>query len=177
MLFIYILAGLLLLIGLLYLLGPSGYAVSRSVEIERPAAEVFDYLRYLKHQDEWSPWGKRDPDMKKDFVGTDGQVGAISKWEGNKEVGTGEQEITCIEDGRRVETELRFIKPWKSTSDAFMEVEPIGTGRSKVRWGFTGSNGFPMRIMMLFTSMDKMIGKDFEEGLQSLKARMESKQD
>ena len=173
---VYILAGLLLLLIVLYLLAPSGYDVSRTVEIARPSTEVFDYLKYLKNQDEWSPWGKRDPNMKKEFSGTDGEVGAVSRWEGNKEVGTGEQEITKLEDGRRIETELRFLKPWKSTSDAYMEVEPAGDGRSKVRWGFSGKNGFPMRIMMLFMSMDKMIGKDFEEGLSSLKSLMEGEQ-
>ena len=30
-----------------------------------------------------------------------------------------------------------------------------------------------MSIMMLFMNMDKMIGKDFEEGLSSLKEKME----
>jgi hypothetical protein len=30
-----------------------------------------------------------------------------------------------------------------------------------------------MSIMMIFMSMDKMVGKDFEEGLASLKRRME----
>ena len=81
---VYILAGLLLLLIILYLLAPSGYDVSRTVEISRPSTEVFDYLKYLKNQDEWSPWGKRDPNMKKEFSGTDGEVGAVSRWEGNK---------------------------------------------------------------------------------------------
>ena len=172
--FIYITAGILLLLLILYLLAPSGYDVSRTIEIHKPSSEVFDYLKYLKNQDQWSPWGKRDPNMKKDFSGTDGTVGAISRWEGNKEVGSGEQEIKHIEEGRRIETELRFLKPWKSTSDAYMEVEPLGAGSSRVRWGFKGKNGFPMRFMMLFMNMDKMIGGDFEEGLATLKNQMEA---
>ena len=31
--------------------------------------------------------------MEKEFKGTDGEVGFISAWKGNKEVGEGEQEI------------------------------------------------------------------------------------
>lgn len=31
-----------------------------------------------------------------------------------------------------------------------------------------------MSIMMLFMSMDKMVGKDFEEGLQTLKTTLEN---
>ena len=170
---IYILAGVVLLLLVLYLLAPATYDVSRTTEVRRPPDDVFDYLKYLKNQDEWSPWGRKDPNMKKGFRGTDGTVGAVSTWEGNKQVGAGEQEITRIVAGQRIESVLRFLKPWKSTSDAYLEVEPA-PGGSLIRWGFKGSSGFPMRLMMLFMSMDKMVGKDFEEGLANLKARLES---
>lgn len=170
---IYILAGVVLLLLVLYLLAPATYDVSRTTEVRRPPEDVFDYLKYLKNQDEWSPWGQKDPNMKKGFRGTDGTVGAVSTWEGNKQVGAGEQEITCIVAGQRIESVLRFLKPWKSTSDAYLEVEPA-PGGSLIRWGFKGSSGFPMRLMMLFMSMDKMVGKDFEQGLANLKARLEA---
>lgn len=123
--------------------------------------------------DEWSPWAKRDPDMKHSYTGTDGEVGFISRWVGNKDVGEGEQEITKIVDGERIETQLRFLKPWKSVSDAFLSVDDSSNGKIKVSWGFTGKNKFPMTIMAMFMNMDKMIGKDFEEGLASLKSIME----
>ncbi len=42
------------------------------------------------------PWAEKYPNMVKKFTGTDGEVGAISSWKGNKEVGEGEQEITGI---------------------------------------------------------------------------------
>ena len=42
-------------------------------------------------------------------------------------------------------------------------------------WGFSGKNKFPMNIMMLFMSMDKMVGKDFEEGLATLKKQLENR--
>ncbi|MBT8187788.1 MAG: SRPBCC family protein [Croceitalea sp.] len=173
MLVLYILLGILALLILLSLIAPKTYLVSRSIEIAKPKKDVFNYLKSLKKQDEWSPWGKRDPNMEKKFTGTDGEVGAVSYWKGNKEVGEGEQEITKIVDGERIESQLRFLKPWKSTSDAFITTEALGTDKTKVIWGFSGNNKFPMSIMMLFMSMDKMIGKDFEEGLDSLKAIME----
>ena len=170
---LYILAAIVVLILVLAVIAPKSYDVNRSIEINRPLPQVFDYLRYLKKQDDWSPWGKRDPNMKKDFIGTDGQVGAVSKWEGNKEVGMGEQELTRIVENEVVESELRFLKPWKSQSDAYLRVEEAGAG-TKVTWGFSGKNKFPVSIMMLFMNMDKAVGKDFEEGLGSLKSIMES---
>ncbi|WP_445385282.1 SRPBCC family protein [Robiginitalea sp. IMCC44478] len=170
---LYIVIGVLVIITALYLIAPSKYDISRTIEISRPAAEVFEYLKFLKNQDEWSPWARKDPNMKKELKGEDGSVGAISFWEGNREVGSGEQEITAVHPDRRVETELRFLKPFKSVSDAYMEVEALEKESTQVRWGFTGTNGFPMRLMMLFMSMDKMVGKDFEEGLSNLKRQLE----
>lgn len=171
---LYILAGVVVLVLLLALLAPKTYDVFRSIEIARPRGEVFEHLKYLKKQDEWSPWAKKDPNMKKSFTGTDGEVGCVSHWVGNKDVGEGEQELTKIVPGERIEGELRFLKPWKSTSDCYLQLDDGSDGKTKVTWGFSGKNKFPMSIMMLFMSMDKMVGKDFEEGLASLKSQMEA---
>ena len=170
---LYILVGIVALILILAIIAPKTYDVSRSIEIEKPKKAVFENLRFLKNQDEWSPWNKKDPNMQKKLTGTDGEVGATSYWNGNKDVGEGEQEITKIVDGERIESELRFLKPWKSTSDAYLVTEEIDKDKTKVTWGFSGKNKFPFSIMMLFMNMDKAVGKDFEEGLSSLKEVLE----
>lgn len=170
---LYILIGLALLILTLAMIAPKTYDVSRNTSISRPISEVFDYVRSLKKQDEWGPWAKRDPNMTKEFTGTDGEVGAISSWKGNKEVGEGEQEITGIKVNEVLETQLRFLKPWKSESDAYIKVHDEGNGSTKVTWGFSGKNKFPVSIMMLFMNMDKSVGKDFEQGLSDLKSILE----
>jgi len=172
---LYIIIALVGIVLFLTLIAPKSYDVKRSVEIARPTSEVFEYIKYLKNNDTWSPWARKDPNMEKKFTGTDGEVGAISYWNGNKDVGEGEQEITKIIPGERIEGELRFLKPWKSTSDCYLDVEKGTNNGTKVSWGFKGNNKFPMNIMMLFMSMDKMVGKDFEEGLASLKTQLESK--
>ena len=86
---LYIIGGLLLAILLLVLLAPKNYHVKRSITINRTRTDVFNYLRYLKNQDEWSPWKKKDPNMKQEWVGEDGTVGFTAKWEGNKDIGVG----------------------------------------------------------------------------------------
>lgn len=170
---LYVIVGLLALVFLLHLIGPKNYDVFRTVEISKPKNEVFNYLKYLKNMDDWSPWAKKDPNMQKKFTGTDGEAGALSYWLGNKEVGEGEQEIKKVVDGKRIESELRFFKPFKSTSDCYLDVEELSNGGTKVKWGFSGTNKFPMTIMSLFKNMDSMVGPDFEEGMASLKAVME----
>ncbi|MEX0275313.1 MAG: SRPBCC family protein [Flavobacteriaceae bacterium] len=171
---LYILIGIVLLVLLLGAIAPKNYEVSRSVVINKGRKDIFPHLKFLKKQEAWSPWAKRDPNMERKFTGTDGEVGAISYWNGNKEVGEGEQELTKVVDNELVESQLRFLKPWKSQSDAFIKAEDAGANATMVTWGFRGKNKFPMSIMMLFMNMDKMIGKDFEEGLQSLKEQMEA---
>lgn len=170
---LYLVVGIVALVVLLALIAPKTYHVSRSVVIEKPRSEVFTYLRSLKNMDDWSPWAKKDPNMEKKITGTDGEVGAVSYWNGNKEVGEGEQEITKIVPEERIESELRFLKPFASTSDAYLQIDEVDASSSKVTWGFSGKNKFPMSIMMLFMSMDKMVGKDFESGLSDLKSRLQ----
>lgn len=169
-----IIAAVILLVIFLALIAPKSYKVSRSIELEHSPEKVWEHLRFLKKQQEWSPWDKKDPNMDLTFTGVDGEVGATSHWSGNKDVGEGEQEITRIVEGERIEQNLRFLKPYKSQSDCFMNLDKLGENKSKVTWGFTGNNKFPMSIMMLFMSMDKMVGKDFEQGLKNLKHNLNS---
>lgn len=170
---LYILVGIVTLVFFLSLIAPKTYDVFRTVEISRPQGEVFNYLKSLKNMDDWSPWAKKDPNMKKTFTGVDGEVGCISHWIGNKDVGEGEQEIKKIIDGKRIESELRFLKPFKSTSDCYMDVESIGNDNTRVKWGFSGDYKFPMNIMSFFKDMDAFVGPDFEEGMASLKEVLE----
>jgi hypothetical protein len=165
--------GVVVLIVILAIIAPKRYDVKRTIGINKPLPEVFSYLKYLKNQSDWSPWEGKDPNMEKSFSGTDGEVGFVSSWSGNKEVGVGEQEITNIVKNELVQTQLRFLKPFKSTSNAYLQVIEEGDC-TKVIWGFRGKNKFPVSIMMLFMNIDKQVGKDFESGLQKLKTVIEA---
>ncbi|HEV8591427.1 MAG TPA: SRPBCC family protein [Pyrinomonadaceae bacterium] len=156
------------------MLSPTDYKVERSVTINRPKAEVFAYLKQLKNQNDWGPWAKKDPGMKMESRGTDGTVGYTQVWDSTKhDVGAGEQEITKITEGERIDTQLRFKRPFESTSDAYMITESTGENQTKVRWGFSGAMPRPMNIMLLMMDMDKEVGKDFDEGLNNLKTILE----
>ena len=169
---IYILVGIVALIVILGVIAPKTYDVSRSIVIKKPLADVYNYLKFIKNQDQWSPWAEKDPDMKKTFTGTDGKVGFISAWVGNKDVGSGEQELTGFIENKEVASQLRFLKPWKSTSDAYLRIEET-EGGTKVIWGFSGANKFPISIMMLFMNMEEMLGPQLEKGLTTLKDVLE----
>jgi hypothetical protein len=150
------------------------FKVEREIIIKRPKADVFAYVKNLKNQNAWGPWYKKDPAMKQQFRGEDGTPGFVSSWQSdNADVGTGEQEITKVVDGERLDTELRFKKPFTATSGAFLITEAAGDDQTKVKWGFTMTMPRPFNLSSLFIDMDKEAGKDFEEGLSNLKSILE----
>ena len=150
------------------------YAVERQITIGKPKQQVFDYIKFIKNQDNYSVWAKKDPAMKKKYKGTDGTAGFVSAWESeNKEVGKGEQEIVKITDGERLDVKLRFKIPFEAQDDAYMITESTGENQTKVKWGFTGTMPYPFNLMCLFFDMDKEVGKDLEGGLANLKGILE----
>jgi uncharacterized protein YndB with AHSA1/START domain len=172
--FLYIVIGIIALFFIVAAFAPKDYSVVRSVEIHQPKEVVFDYIKYLKNQDEFSTWSNMDPNMKKTFKGTDGTVGFVSRWESeDKNVGVGEQEILKIEEGKRIDYELRFEKPWESVSPAYLSVESMANGHTKVDWGFKGHMAYPSNIMLLFMDMEEMLGNDLQKGLNNLKGNLE----
>lgn len=147
--------------------------VVREVTINKPKQEVFDYIVQLKNQNNYSVWAQKDPNMKKVFTGTDGTVGFVSAWESEDDhVGAGEQEITAIVPGERVDYELRFKKPFEDTNLAYMTTEAVSETQTKVKWGFKGDMDYPMNLMLLF-GMEKQLGDDFQQGLDKLKTILE----
>jgi uncharacterized protein YndB with AHSA1/START domain len=175
---VYAIIALILIVLLIGLFVKRDYAVERQITINKPKAEVFDYVKFLKNQNNYSVWAKADPNMKTTFTGTDATPGFVSAWESlDKNVGKGEQEITKIIDGERIDYELRFMEPMKTKNIAYMVTESESDNQTVVRWGFTGHINYPMNLMLLFINMDKAIGKDFQQGLDNLKTILESQND
>lgn len=150
------------------------YAVEREIVIHKPKQEVFDFVKLLRNQDLYSKWAEMDPNQVNTYTGVDGTPGFISAWEGNRDVGKGEQEIIRVVEGERIDTELRFIEPFKSQSDAYLITESIGDHQTLVRWGFSGRMPWPMNLFLLIMDMDESIGADYDYGLHKLKNILEA---
>jgi hypothetical protein len=146
--------------------------IEHSIIIKKPKQIVFDYIKFVKNHDNFSVWNQMDPDMKRDYRGTDGQVGFVFLWESLKEknVGKGEQEITNIKEGESIEFEIRFIKPWENKARSKMTVENAGND-TKITWGFYSQMAYPMNVMKGMFA--KMLGKDLSKGLENLKNVLE----
>jgi hypothetical protein len=150
------------------------YSVEREIVIRKPKHLVFDYLKYLKNQDNFSKWASMDPKMKKEYRGTDGTVGFVSAWDSkDKNVGKGEQEIKKITENKRIDFEIRFIKPFAGTANAYLTIDSTSNNETIVNWGFDSKMKYPMNLMLLFMNMEKMIGNDLSTGLSNLKNILE----
>lgn len=155
-------------------IAPSEYYVERTIKINKPSSEVFDYIVQLKNQDNYSVWATMDPNMKKIFSGTDATVGFISAWDSEvKDVGKGEQEIMKITPGERVDFEIRFYEPFESTDKAFMITESLSSEETKVTWGFEGAFPYPSNLLLFFMSMEDQLGPSLGDGLENLKTILE----
>jgi uncharacterized protein YndB with AHSA1/START domain len=155
---------------------PKDYSVEREIIINKSRQEVFEYVKYLKNQNEYSKWARMDAGMETYFKGTDATVGFISGWKSNNpDVGKGEQEIKKITEGERIDYELRFIEPFESTEQTYMALETASDSITKVKWGFDGHMNYPMNLMLLFYDFEKMLSEDLDTGLSSLKIIMEQK--
>lgn len=147
------------------------YSIERQITINKTKQEVFDYVKFLRNQEHYSKWVMADPVMKKNFKGTDGTVGFVYAWDGNKKAGKGEQEIKRLRDGESVDVELRFEKPFAGVATAFLTTSTAQAGQTVVKWGMNGSSVFPMNAMNPFVI--GMLGKDLEQSLFNLKTNLE----
>lgn len=150
------------------------FEVVRSTRIEAPAERVFPLIDRFKSWTEWSPWEGMDPDLVREYTGPESGVGSKYHWVGNRKVGEGRMEITASQPPARVELNLHFLKPFKAENVTIFELEPSAGGGTTVTWRMRGQQKGIMRVMGVFTNIDKMVGPDFEKGLKQLKTFAES---
>lgn len=166
-----VIAGLVALLLLLALVMRKRYNIQREIIINAPRQKVYDYLKLLKNQDQFNKWVMVDPGMKRDFKGSDGTVGFIYGWNGNKQAGEGEQEIKGLSEGSSIETEIRFIRPFPGVAAANTRLETTAGGETRVTWSNASTMAYPMNIMMAL--IEKMLAKDMDTSLQNLKRILE----
>jgi len=149
------------------------YTISASTVINCPINDVFNYVKILKNQENYSKWVMADPNAKLNYIGQDGTIGFISQWESElKNVGIGEQEIMYINENESYQLEIRFKKPFEGVSQAITTTEAISDNQTKVTTTFLTSTPFPMNVMVPFIS--KMLKKDMDGNMVRLKTNLEA---
>ena len=164
-------AGVILVLVVVIATRPSEFHVERSIEIAAPPERGYVLVIDFHQWTLWSPYEKRDPEMKRTYDGAASGTGAKYAWQGNKEIGEGRMTIERS-DPSLVSIKLEFIKPFAATNTATFTFTPTGSG-TKATWAMDGDCGFLAKAMHLVMDMDKMVGTDFERGLTAMKAEAE----
>jgi hypothetical protein len=166
-----VIVGIIALFLIIALFMTKGYKTYQEVIIHAPLQKAFDYVKHIKNQDHYNKWVMMDPNMKKDFNGTDGTVGFIYGWNGNKEAGEGEQEIKAITEGKNIEMEIRFVRPFAGIAHAEMTTVPLSDNETKVSWSTSSTMKYPLNIML--PMIVNMLEKDMAASLATLKNILE----
>jgi hypothetical protein len=146
------------------------YSLEREIVINKPKQEVFNYLKSIKNQSDWSTFMLMDSAMTHSYAGTDGEVGSSNIWK-SKIVGNGGQEFKKIVNGERIESELRF--EGGAPGVAILTTESISDTQTKVKWHMDGSMVYPTNLIMLFHDMEGFIGGEYAKSLENLKKLLE----
>jgi Polyketide cyclase / dehydrase and lipid transport len=166
----------LLIVALLFFAStrPNAFRVERSTTITALPERVFALIDDFHHWYAWSPWEHLDPAMKKTYSGSLSGPGAIYEWQGNSKAGKGRMEITSSLAPSFVNIKLDFLKPFESHNTTSFAVTRGPAGTTQISWTMQGACPFMMKVMGIFVSMDKMIGRDFDRGLANLKSAAEA---
>lgn len=172
LLFFFLLA-ILAVTAVLSLLMPTKQKVERSITINAPASVIYQQLIKLENFNKYSVWSQQDSTAKYTMTGTDGTIGAATSWTGDPEIsGEGKIEIVSLEENKTIRHKLSFTKPKKGTAESTFTLKE-SNGTTSVTWNFDLATPRPWNIFNLFYSLDKKMGKDFEEGLATLKTAIE----
>lgn len=160
--------GLLVIFSIFIATRPAGFRYERSGVINASAEKIFPYLSTFQGGHAWSPFERIDPKMKMNVIGTDGQVGTVMEFDGNKDAGSGKLEFLKITPNSEVNLKLIMIKPFPAQNLVEYKLAPEGTG-TRFTWAMSGQNGFFGKMITVFIDCDKMIGDQMNQGIKNLK--------
>ena len=152
---------------------PSDFRITRTGTITAPASAVFTQVNDLHKWDAWSPWAKLDPEAKNSFEGPSSGIGAIMSWAGNNKVGQGSMTIMESRPDEFISFKLEFLKPFKATNTSEFTFTSEND-QTTVTWSMYGKNNFMGKVIGLIMSCEKMVGGQFEKGLEALKSVVEA---
>ncbi|MBI1822117.1 MAG: SRPBCC family protein [Nitrospirae bacterium] len=152
---------------------PGTFRYERSGLINASSEEIYPYLISFKSGSEWNPYEKIDPSMKKSYSGPETGVGSIMEFDGNSDVGSGRLEIINVIPNQQVEIKLMMLRPLKATNIVQYKLNPKDQG-TLFTWTMSGDNNFLSKLVSIFINCDKMLGDQFNQGIQNLKTVVES---
>ncbi|MFM6977083.1 MAG: SRPBCC family protein [Sphingobacteriaceae bacterium] len=151
---------------------PKTHKITQSVAIRAADSTVYRYVLDMRNFKQWDPWSKMEPGMQTNIMGTIGQPGYTYAWKGDK-VGKGKLELVNTMPNQLIAQELTFYMPEPSVHQSNLYFESNEVNATKVTWTFEGKNNSFFERWLYVLMMNRMIGKDYQDGLKNLKTILE----
>jgi hypothetical protein len=153
---------------------PKEYTITLTETINKPKAEVYDYLKLFANQKEYSEWIKPDPTMVPVISGVDGTVGSSSSWNStNDNVGEGSQTITAMTPDQ-IDIDIKFIRPMEGGAKVKNKIIAKDSATTEVTVDFYTKDPYPMNLPSYLFGRP-MIEKTEKQILANLKQILEAK--
>lgn len=151
---------------------PDTMRIERSVCISAPPHKILPLINELPRFNTWNPYNQKDPAMKGSYRGPSSGPGAGFDFDGNKNVGKGSIQIVEPSGPNRVTMTLDMTAPMVCHNVIDFILDRQGSA-TEVTWAMQGPCPFLGKLMGVIFNMDKMVGRDFENGLAGLKTLAE----
>jgi hypothetical protein len=165
-------AGLFVLITAVGFVLPRKCHCESSIVVDATPEAIYPLIANFK--DGWAQWTPFKYEQTPiTYEGPLEGVGAVQRWAG-PESGDGSLKIVRADPARGVEMELAMMQEsYKATGSLLCE--PAGPGKTKVTWVDDFDMGSSPYRRWFGLALPTMIGKEFDTGLASLKAKAEAK--
>jgi effector-binding domain-containing protein len=144
---------------------PNSYDLSRTRTINASAQLIFNEINDYKNWESWSPWLEKEPGIQFTYPEQTSGVGGSYSWTGND--GNGMMKTLEVNPYDSILQEIKFEN--FPASQVYWKFDSKGPS-TDVTWGMKSDN---MSFMLKFFAaisggMDKMVGPDYERGLEKL---------
>ena len=170
-----VIAALVVIVGVILLMAsrkPDSFAYARTRRIAASPEALFAMINDLRQMNRWNPYALREKGGKAEYSGAPSGPGQRFDFAGSKS-GTGFVEILESTPASSVVMRLAMVKPFKFDNRVDFTIRPMDSG-TDVTWAMSGKQPLLGKAMLLFIDCDKMMGRDFEEGLSNMKKLAEA---
>lgn len=150
---------------------PRNFYAARSLKIAAPPTRLHGLIDNLRQMNTWNPYAVRETGGSLQYTGPEAGPGATCHFTGLK---SGSGSVSVVDSTpSRIAMRLLMTKPMSCDNHVEFTLKPDGNA-TEVTWAMSGAQSLPARIFSLFVDCDRMIARDFDEGLANLKAIAEA---
>ncbi len=163
-------------IGVLLLrLAPLDYVVTKEIIVNQPKDVVFNYIRLVFNQSEFSHFQLTNKPTHIEFYGDDGYRDYKYRWDSiDWRIGSGLQKIKKVHLGEGIDTTLELFRPNPVKLKLKLYTEYVSETQTKIVWKLFGEFRYPDNYITWIYSMDWRYGFKMKKSLKKIRKKMNS---